>query len=94
MLQQYAQSTHGCSPFYELLDEKGPDHAKAFEIGVSIFAGQQTHTFPPAWGVSKKDAEQKAAKQALEELGVLEKCPMTESVSSTDPAAGEAERSE
>ena len=94
MLQQYAQSEHGSSPSYELLDEKGPDHAKAFEIAVNIFASQQIRTFPAAWGVSKKDAEQKAAKMALEELSVLEKSPATESLTSTELAAGEAERSQ
>ena len=73
MLQQYAQGECGSSPSYELLDEKGPDHAKAFEVCASMLIAGQTHTFPPAWGISKKEAEQKAAKMALEELGVLEK---------------------
>ena len=73
MLQQYAQNEHGNSPSYELLDEKGPDHAKAFEIGARMLIAGQTRTFTPAWGISKKEAEQKAAQLALEELGVLEK---------------------
>ena len=73
MLQQHAQSECGSSPSYELLDEKGPDHAKAFEVCASILIAGQTRTFPPAWGISKKEAEQKAAQMALEELGVLEK---------------------
>ena len=75
MFQQYAQSEHGTSPFYELLDEKGPDHAKAFEVAAAYRASGQTHTFSPAWGGSKKDAEQKAAKIALEKLGLLEESP-------------------
>ena len=67
VLQQYSQKTLGASPVYELLDEKGPDHAKCFEVGVEI-AGRR---FPAAWGPNKKQAEQKAALMALEELEVL-----------------------
>ena len=67
-LQQWAQRVMHATPLYELLDEKGPDHAKCFEVAVSI-GGRQ---FPSAWGPTKKDAEQKAARLALitaEELG-------------------------
>ena len=75
MLQQHVQSEHGTSPYYELLDEKGPDHSKAFEVAAGFQVSGQTHTFPPAWGGSKKDAEQKAAKVALETLGAIEESP-------------------
>jgi ribonuclease-3 len=60
-LQQHAQKELGVTPLYELLDEKGPDHSKCFEVAVCI-AGQR---FPSAWGPSKKEAEQKAALNAL-----------------------------
>ena len=73
MLQQHAQGKLGVVLSYELLDEKGPDHAKAFEIGVSMVIEGKTRRFTPAWGISKKETEQEAAKRALEELGVLEK---------------------
>ena len=66
-LQQYAQRVQGLTPSYELLDEKGPDHAKCFEIAVSI----GNRYFPSAWGPSKKEAEQKAAWLALVALGQL-----------------------
>jgi ribonuclease-3 len=66
-LQQHAQRLFNHTPHYELLDEKGPDHAKCFEVAVSI--GSQR--FPGAWGPNKKEAEQKAARLALESLGVL-----------------------
>jgi ribonuclease-3 len=66
-LQQHAQRKFGASPRYEVLDEKGPDHAKCFEVAVSI-AGRQ---YPSAWAPSKKEAEQKAAHAALVALGVL-----------------------
>jgi ribonuclease-3 len=63
-LQQWAQREMASTPMYELLDEKGPDHAKCFEIAVSIDGRQ----FPSAWGPNKKEAEQKAARLALVEL--------------------------
>ncbi len=68
VLQQHAQREFGSPPVYELLDEKGPDHSKCFEVAVMI-AGRR---FQSAWGPNKKMAEQKAALLALEELGVLE----------------------
>ncbi|MBN2131320.1 MAG: ribonuclease III [Sedimentisphaerales bacterium] len=69
LLQQYAQEQFNVAPVYVLLDEKGPDHNKCFESAVVI---DQQH-FTSAWGANKKDAEQKAAYNALVELGVLQK---------------------
>lgn len=66
-LQQHAQKVLGTTPQYDVLDEKGPDHSKCFEIAVSIDGRQ----FSSAWGRSKKEAEQKAAQTALVELKVL-----------------------
>lgn len=63
-LQQYAQRRLAATPRYESLDEKGPDHSKCFEICVVI----GTERFPSAWGPSKKEAEQEAARRALEQL--------------------------
>jgi len=68
LLQQYAQEHFNATPCYVLLDEKGPDHNKCFELGVMI----TDHHFPSAWGTNKKEAEQKAAFNALVELGVLD----------------------
>ena len=67
-LQQLAQREMNSTPIYELLDEKGPDHAKCFEIAVTIGPRQ----FTSAWGPSKKEAEQKAAWCALKQLGEVE----------------------
>ena len=72
VLQQHAQKAMGATPIYELLDEKGPDHSKCFEVCV-IIDGRR---FQSAWGPNKKAAEQKAAFNALEELGVLGKRPV------------------
>ncbi|MHC4690659.1 MAG: ribonuclease III [Planctomycetota bacterium] len=68
LLQQYAQQHFERLPAYELLDEKGPDHNKCFEVEVVI----ADHHFSSAWGINKKEAEQKAALNALIELGVIE----------------------
>jgi ribonuclease-3 len=68
VLQQHAQKILGATPMYELLDEKGPDHSKCFEVCVAI----EGRRFTSAWGPNKKMAEQKAALLALEDLGVLE----------------------
>ena len=70
-LQQCAQRQMSATPLYELLDEKGPDHAKCFEVAVSI-GGRQ---FPSAWGPNKKEAEQKAARAALVTLGEVPESP-------------------
>src|SRR5207248_7337630 len=56
VLQQHAQQTLGATPIYELLDEKGPDHSKCFEVCVSV----DGRRFTSAWGPNKKTAEQKA----------------------------------
>lgn len=76
LLQQYSQEHHGVTPLYSLLDEKGPDHNKCFE-SEAIFQGLH---FPSGWGVTKKEAEQKAAYNALVELGVVEEKKGSESL--------------
>ena len=64
LLQQLAQRDHGSTPTYLLLDEKGPDHSKCFKIAAQIGRAR----FPAAWGRNKKEAEQRAAENALSEL--------------------------
>lgn len=68
ILQQHAQKSLNASPIYELLDEKGPDHSKCFEVCV-VIDGKRYNS---AWGPNKKMAEQKAALFALEELGIMD----------------------
>jgi ribonuclease-3 len=63
-LQQVAQRQFGETPTYLLLDEKGPDHSKCFKISAQI----GRHRYAPAWGRNKKDAEQRAAMNALSQL--------------------------
>jgi ribonuclease III len=64
LLQQFAQREFGTTPTYVLLDEKGPDHSKAFKIA-ALVNGIRYH---PAWGRNKKEAEQRAACNALSEM--------------------------
>jgi len=61
LLQQIAQRDFGDTPRYRVLDEQGPDHNKCFKIAAEI----ARHHYPAAWGANKKDAEQKAAMNAL-----------------------------
>jgi ribonuclease-3 len=64
LLQQLAQRENGSTPTYQLLDEKGPDHSKCFKVSAQI-----GHTrYQGAWGRNKKEAEQRAARNALSEL--------------------------
>ena len=64
LLQQLAQREHGTTPTYKLLDEKGPDHSKCFKIADQL----GNACYQPAWGRNKKEAEQRAARNALSEI--------------------------
>jgi ribonuclease-3 len=64
VLQQVAQREHGTTPTYQLMDEKGPDHSKCFKIAARVGTSQ----YHAAWGRNKKEAEQRAARNALSEL--------------------------
>ncbi|MDP7009584.1 MAG: ribonuclease III [Phycisphaerales bacterium] len=66
ILQQFGQKKEGVAPMYVVLDEKGPDHAKCFEVSVDL----NGRKFASRWAASKKQAEQLAALAALVELEV------------------------
>ena len=61
-LQEYTQTEFNCIPHYKIVSEKGPDHAKEFEVVVVIQQGIRGR----GRGKSKKEAEQGAARGALE----------------------------
>ena len=63
-LQEFTQAHQGITPEYKLESSSGPDHQKEFEISVNIH-GKRIAT---AKGKSKKEAQQNAAKIALEVL--------------------------
>ena len=83
LLQQACQRLLGSTPLYEVLDEKGPDHSKCFEVCVSV----DGRRFPGAWGPTKKIAEQKAAILALGELGEMADDALAEAIDIADAAA-------
>jgi ribonuclease-3 len=64
LLQQWAQRELGQTPTYVVLSEEGPDHVKSFRIAAKVGDLQ----FDPAWGATKKQAAQLAAKNALNVL--------------------------
>ncbi|HEY2787112.1 MAG TPA: ribonuclease III [Fimbriiglobus sp.] len=63
-LQQVAQREFGGTPRYLVLDEQGPDHDKCFKVAAAV----NDHPFTPAWGRTKKEAELKAAVNALADI--------------------------
>lgn len=63
-LQEWAQRTHRETVRYRIVEESGPDHDKTFEAAV-IFRDRECGR---GRGRSKKQAEQAAAKAALESL--------------------------
>lgn len=74
VLQQHAQQHLGATPAYRVLDEQGPDHAKAFKVRAEI----GPRCFEACWGNTKKRAEQEAAMSALRELNLLQTTPSGE----------------
>jgi ribonuclease-3 len=64
VLQQVAQRQLGGTPQYKLLDENGPDHNKCFKVAAVI----RGHRYAGAWGRNKKEAEQRAAMNALAQI--------------------------
>jgi ribonuclease-3 len=71
LLQIYSQQSHGASPQYQVLNESGPGHDKWFQASVTI--GGEVKGL--GCGKSKKEAEQDAAKNALEEISTKSQAP-------------------
>ena len=71
MLLEYSQAKGKGSPHYVLKSQEGPDHQKLFTVEVFM----QEQNLGKGKGRSKKEAEQAAAKEALEKLEILEKEP-------------------
>jgi ribonuclease III, bacterial len=63
-LQEISQLLFRVPPFYRLVSESGPDHAKYFVTEISVGG----NVLGIGEGKSKKQSEQKAARQALKEL--------------------------
>ncbi|MEK7157763.1 MAG: ribonuclease III [Patescibacteria group bacterium] len=63
--QEMAQEHTGITPSYKTLKEEGPDHDKQFTIGVYL----EKELVVSGEGSSKQEAEQDAARKALENKG-------------------------
>src|SRR5262245_54903306 len=68
LLQELVQGSRKVHPVYRIMSEKGPDHDKQFIVDVTI-SGK---TYGRGTGKSKKEAEQSAAKTALQNLAERE----------------------
>jgi ribonuclease-3 len=64
-LQELAQSRLRATPRYRVVREQGPDHSKNIDVETDL----RGEVLGRGTGRSKKDAEQAAAKLALDELG-------------------------
>lgn len=61
LLQEYTQQTYKVLPKYSLIQESGPPHDRTFQVALDL-NGQ---TLAQGEGKSKKEAEQKAAREAF-----------------------------
>lgn len=67
LFQEKIQEHDGITPNYKLLKQEGPDHSKLFTMG--LFVGDECAS--EGSGPSKQEAEQDAARKALEKMGWL-----------------------
>lgn len=63
-LQELTQERLRCMPVYNLKSTSGPDHARMFEVELQI----EGKLYGTGSGKTKKEAEQEAAREALERL--------------------------
>ncbi len=63
--QEEAQDKFGLTPVYKVVKEWGPDHAKQFTVGVYL----DQELVAEGQGVSKQEAQEKAAEAALRKKG-------------------------
>ncbi len=102
-LQEYMQSSGAGQPHYVLTAQSGPDHRKTFRVEVRIpEANGASRPIGESEGTSKKQAQQQAARIALENLvngdsgpltvphprpgGLMQTSPVTTAVSNADGA--------
>lgn len=65
-IQEYSQKKFKSLPEYKILSESGPEHRKNFTVGLYI----NNEFISKGSGFSKKEAEQDAAKNAIEKLHI------------------------
>ncbi len=64
-LQHFCQAEHAALPVFKVVRSEGPDHRKEFEMEVCV----NERALGRGRGSTKKEAEQHAAREALEHLG-------------------------
>ncbi len=84
-LQEYVQSTYRTHPVYRIRSEYGPDHSKHFMVEVMV--GRRT--LGEGRGHNKKEAEQAAARDALERVEKLRRDARAGATREDEPAAAE-----
>ena len=62
-LQEYTQAKLKITPYYEVVEEKGPEHNRTYKVQVVIRGTK----YGLGIGKSKKEAEEEAAKKTLEQ---------------------------
>jgi len=65
-LQELTQARFRFTPIYFLESEEGPDHDKTFHVSVTLEGRLLAH----GSGKSKKEAQQEAARRALEDVAM------------------------
>jgi len=73
-LQEHLQAVRSGTPVYRLKSESGPGHRKRFQVEVRLSAGEGGSGKPLARGMgsTKKQAQQDAARRALDRLKAAE----------------------
>jgi len=84
LLQHLVQKRHATVPSYRVLESRGPDHAKEFRICAVV----DSRELPAAWGRSKRDAEQRAARCALDVLRAEDQASEMSPPAETPPPDG------
>jgi len=77
-LQEFLQGTGRPQPLYTVVQEQGPEHKKTFTIELRVFNGSgngKPLLVSRGEGSTKKKAEQRAAKEALEQLRKADPTP-------------------
>lgn len=64
LLQELVQEKYKTPPIYRITKEEGPDHAKIFTVAVFV----NSQKLAQGKGSSKQEAEEEAAKKALEKI--------------------------
>jgi ribonuclease-3 len=83
-LQELTQRSLGSRPVYRILDAAGPDHEKVFRVEVLV----DGRSVGAGVGPSRREAETKAAAEALETLVVLEDAEVPAAIAASGSTPG------